>query len=68
MMGKKMVNYVFGPVSAQKFLDSFFPTSKLPNFKAVKRIKSIESGYYDSTISSNYEIEAYLSFVSCWLF
>jgi hypothetical protein len=60
-MGKEMVNYVFGPVSAQKFLDDFFPTSELPDFKAVE---SIERGYYDSTISCDCETEAYSPFVS----
>ena len=56
-----MVNYVFGPVSAQKFLDDFFPTSELPDFKGVE---SIESGYYDSMISCDCETEAYSPFVS----
>lgn len=60
-MGKEMRKYLVGPMSAQQFLDDFFPIKKISSLGTVP---SFQQGCYDHTIAAKKEKKAYNPFVS----
>lgn len=60
-MGDEMVDYIVGPVSAQAFLDDFFPTDQLPHLGTVK---PFTRGCYESASCVTKEPLFYPEFVS----
>lgn len=60
-MGKEMAKFLVGPMPAQLFLDTFFPTGELSNLDDVP---SFEPDCYSDVFTSKYETHTYVPFVS----
>ena len=59
-MGQEMKNFLVGPMPIDKFLEEFFPISKIQNYQA----PLFEQNCYDETVSCRTESAAYIPFVS----
>jgi hypothetical protein len=60
-MADEMPKYIVGPMPPQQFLDEFFPINKLPD---LDNVPGFSPGCYKRVSEFEYEIEAYLPFVS----